>query len=123
MVGLNEGQFARLNVVNIGNPNELPPNPCGLVLRILGADGDVLIRDNKRVAPGKAVHLDLTHADLPGRDSGRVQIRAEVAIGNPDIRPACTEIIPTLEVIDRESRQTLVVLGLTPKLVAPPEPD
>jgi|SRR6266498_2391352 len=102
MVGLAKGQTARLNMVNIGDPNL---NPCEVQMVFYDSQGKALARDVQRLDPGMATFLDLSYAAV-GNPNIRVQIRAWVkVIGDP------TLCLASLEVFDDETGKTAVFIG------------
>jgi hypothetical protein len=120
MVGIVDGQTARLNVVNVST--QLPPGPCMVALMVMDSMGMVLARTTLDLTPGHAAFHDFSFDDVVGpRPTGRLQIRGEVrALGN---RRACRNLVPTLEVFDNDSMKTMFLLGLTPVFQQPPDPD
>jgi hypothetical protein len=66
MVGVADGQTARLNLVNLAKPvgSTVPP-PCRAALRILDADGNVLAERQVSVDAGRAASLDWIASFLP----------------------------------------------------------
>lgn len=117
MVGITMGQTARLNVVNVGNPDEKGVgNPdtreCMVELMFFDSDGDMLDMMMVSLDPGMAAFHDL---GFPAGVAGRLQIRAVVlALGGPDTK--CKNIKPTLEIYDNQTMKTEV-------FQPPPDPD
>ena len=102
MVGLAKGQTARLNMVNIGDPNL---NPCEVQMVFYDSQGKALASDVQKLDPGMATFLDLNYAAI-GDPNVRVQIRAWVkVIGDP------TLCLASLEVFDEETGRTTVFIG------------
>ena len=102
MVGLAKGQTARLNVVNIGDPNS---SPCEVEMVFYDSQGKVLESDVQKLDPGMAAFLDLSYAAI-GNPNLRVQFRAWVkVIGDP------TLCLASLEVFDEETGRTMVFIG------------
>ncbi len=114
MVGLTRGQTARLNVVNIGNPNE---SSCSVELSFLDSLGNTVGIQPCIIPPGEADFLDLNAEALGGPDTfGRFQIRATVALGGSSTRPrearACANNLRlTLEVFETATGATTVFIG------------
>jgi len=114
MVGLTRGQTARLNVVNVGNPNE---SACSVELSFLDQAGNVVGFIPCIVPPGQADFLDLSAEALGGPDTfGRFQIRATVALRMPVLNllavQACQRNLRiTLEVFDNATGTTTVFVG------------
>jgi hypothetical protein len=102
MVGLARGQTARLNVVNIGDPNS---SPCEVQMVFYDGQGKALARDVQRLDPGMATFLDLSYAAI-GNPNLRVQIRAWVKVVGDS-----TICLSSLEVFDDETGRTMVFIG------------
>jgi hypothetical protein len=100
MVGLARGQTARLNVVNIGDPNV---SPCEVQMVFYDSQGKALARDVQMLDPGMATFLDLSYAAI-GNPNIRVQLRAwvKVVVGDP------TLCLASLEIFDEETGRTMV---------------
>jgi hypothetical protein len=120
MVGVAEGQIARVNVLN---PGEAPPAAVGVVcaaqLTFIDGAGVVLKTSSVSVSPGRESYLDLfADIDLALPVNQRRQIRATITIppvvvpppSTTPVAPACT-LIGTLEIFDAISGKTEVVLG------------
>jgi hypothetical protein len=130
MVGLTRGQTARLNVVNVGNPDTLP---CEVQLMFLDNLGRTLAGPEPHlVPPGQAVFLDLNADALGGPDIfGRFQIRAQVTLGGPDTKlrevRACSNNLrnlrSTLEVFDNDTGKSTVILNPAVLKGFNPQPD
>lgn len=102
MVGLAKGQTARLNMVNVGNPNI---SPCEVQMVFYDSQGKALARYAQKLEPGMATFLDLRYAEI-GDPTIRVQIRAWArVIGDPSI------CLASLEVFDDETGRTTLFLG------------
>jgi hypothetical protein len=103
MVGLARGQTARLNVVNIGDPNS---SPCEVQMIFYDSQGKALASDAQKLDPGVATFLDLHYSDV-GNPNIRVQIRSwvKVVVGDPNI------CLSSLEVFDDESGKTTIFIG------------
>src|SRR6266545_2362933 len=103
MVGLAKGQTARLNMVNIGDPNV---EPCEVQMVFYDSQGKALARDVQKLDPGVATFLDLGYSDV-GDPTIRVQIRAwvKVVVGDPNI------CLSSLEIFDDETGKTTVFVG------------
>lgn len=103
MVGLAEGQTARLNVVNIGDSNS---DSCQVQMIFYDNEGKQLALDTQRIDPGIATFLDLSYNDV-GNPNIRVQIRSwvRVLIGDPSI------CLSSLEVFDDETGKTTLFVG------------
>jgi len=114
MVGIADGQTARLNIVNIGviDPTTgLPPDPCRVRLQFVDADGRELA--SRGVAP-EMVHakfLDFTPTFVPVNDVAaappRAEIRAVVLTDN-GVPPGPCRV--TLEVFDNVTGRSQIVI-------------
>src|SRR5689334_17318109 len=114
MVGLAGGQVARLNVLNPGGAGDT----CISELSFLDGNAGTLKFYAAQIASGKSIYVDLDRADI---DTGtdRVQIRAVVRTRpasadagqprTPVLAASCT-IIPTLEVFNKRTGRTTVIL-------------
>jgi hypothetical protein len=103
MFGVARGQIARINAVNIGNPDT---RPIRIEMMFLDEMGVVVGRDMKTIAPGEAAFFDVMFD--PNREETRVQLRAVVAgLGGPDTRNLRT----TVEVFDADTGRNTVFIG------------
>jgi hypothetical protein len=109
MVGIVEGQTARLNLVNLGNgPSEFPP-PCRATLQFFDGEGNVLAERRVRLEAGRAAFLDLTPTSIPANTVGdvlappRAQIRAAINPTGGEYPPPCRA---TLEIFDNATSRT-----------------
>lgn len=117
MIGIAEGQTARLNLVNIGTVG-IPPGPCRATLEFFDGAGNVLASRRVRVLEGNATSLDF---ELPA-----VQVNGDATVATPlraEIRAAVAPIdngVPpgpcraTVEIFDTATGRTSVLL--------PPDP-
>jgi hypothetical protein len=120
MIGIADGQTARLNIVNLGVPDPttgLPPDPCRVRLQFVDADGNVLA--SRGVAPegGHAKFLDFAPSFVNTIDAVaplRAEIRAVVLADNGVPPDPCRV---TLEVFNNASGRTTFVLQ------PPPDPE
>jgi len=126
MVGIVDRQTARLNVANVGpevHPGEV--QKCMVELMFLDSMGMVLARTTLDLMPGEAKFHDFSFDDVGvPRPTGRLQIRPEARLlGGPDTRGRCL-VVPTLEVYDNDTMQTMIFWppGPTLTLVQTPEP-
>jgi len=132
MIGIAEGQTARLNTLN---PGVTPPTlgvVCSALLTYVDGQGTVLKSAVVSVNPGKSVWLDLfSNGDLGLAADQRRQIRATITVppilppAGSTTLPAPCSLIGTLEIFDTLSGKTQVVLGgthLVPNPVAVPTP-
>jgi hypothetical protein len=112
MVGIAQGQTARLNLVNAASPTAaLFPPPCRARLRFLDADGNVLSRMTADVPAGHATFLDFSPASNPtnlGDAVGplRAEIRAAVTSLDNEFAPPCRL---SVEIFDNATGRTTVL--------------
>lgn len=113
MFGITANQFARLNVTNVCTPTESCRTRT-LRLSFIDANGsscggvDCLPMQNTvTVEPGRSTFFDLPGSLLVSGNN-RVQIRAMVEdLGSPNGQPVPPPIIPTLEVVDIATAETV----------------
>jgi hypothetical protein len=128
MIGIVQGQTARLNVVNIGDPNQ---SPCEVTLQFLDGEGNTLAERGIIIIGGKATSLDLDADELGGPDTraGRVQIRAVTKVlggrdtKNTDVATCGDNLLSTLEIFDNTTGQTTVILNPAVLVGFNPQPD
>ncbi len=121
MIGLAEGQTARINVLNPGLAAPAVGATCTAMLEFLNGSGTVLKSTAVTVAPGHAALFDLfSDADLSLALDTRTEIRAVilppavipvVSISSTPMQPAACTLIGTLEIFDSLSKRTQAVLG------------
>jgi hypothetical protein len=126
MVGLAEGQTARLNLLN---PGVLPPLATGAIcsaqVSFLDAKGTVLKTAAISVLPGQSVPFDLNRdTDVTATDQ-RVQIRATIQIpaplpivATPPQLFGCP-LLPTLEIFNRDTGRTQLLITETRSIFGP----
>lgn len=115
MIGLAEGQTARINVLN---PGILPPASatiCSVNLAFTDGTGKLLKATSVSVVPGQSSSFDLvSDTDLYLAIGARVEIRAAVTPAVVPVTPAtpasCT-LIGTLEIFDSSTKRTDAELG------------
>lgn len=127
VVGISNGQIARLNALNPGVPAPLATGAlCSAELSFVDANGVVLKTKQVLVAPGKSEPLDLNHDTEAGPDTGgRFELRAVVRIppvGAAGAPPSFCTIVPSLEIFDADTGKTLVVVTTTKTLPVFPTP-
>lgn len=115
MIGIVEGQTARLNLVHIASGDvPVPPDPCRALLRFFDGDGNVLARRRVDVAPGRSTFLDFTPSFAPPigdvLQPARAEIRAAVAFGGDSLVPPDPCRI-TLEIFDNATGRTTIALN------------
>ena len=129
MVGIAEGQTARLNMVNLlpAGPAAVPPGPCRAELQFLDGDGNVLAARRVRLEAGHAAFLDFTPASVPINTNGdavaplRAEIRASVNVGVGEIPPGPCRA--TLEIFDNATARTAVFVPPGPPICPQGRPD
>jgi hypothetical protein len=117
MVGIAEGQAAQINVLNPAAAATTTPVACTAMLSFLDDQGNVLKSGTVVVAPGtsQSIRID-ADIDLKLVVDERREIHAQVqvpAVPPPSsavTTPAC-KLIPNVEVLDRMTGRTQVVLG------------
>jgi hypothetical protein len=119
MVGIAEGQTARLNLLNPGDQSAGAGVVCTAQVSFLDNSGIVLKVGALTVIPGRSASLDLrSDTDLQLAVGNRREVRALIALmdvtpaANPATTPFCN-VVPTLEIFNTVSGQTLVTLGKT----------
>jgi hypothetical protein len=110
LVGLAEGQTARMSVVNWGD------QPVKVELVLLDADGKADIVCNGIVAPGKSLSDDFS---WPCCGGGPVKVRSELRLVDPQERKPFDQLVATLEIFDDQTGKTTALL---PYVSAPPGP-
>jgi hypothetical protein len=106
MIGLAEGQTARLNVLNPGILAPAVGMICTVNLAFTDGTGKLLKTTTVSVAPGQSAAFDLiSDTDLYLAIGTRVEIRASI------IPPATCKLIGTLEIFDSSTKRTEAVLG------------
>ena len=107
MVGITRGQTARLNVVNVIDPNSIDGDArsCSAELMFFDSEGEMLAMMMVSLDPGVAMFHDLR---FPAGVEGRFQIRAEVMVMGD--KKSC-DVIPSLEVYDNTTMKTEVFWG------------
>ncbi len=111
LFGMPQGTVARLNVVNIGDPN-VSPEPCTLELKFFSDRGSEIAQKRVALAPGQSDFLQIGDPNLlPGRL--RAYRRAEIISAD---RPEPGEIPPgpclgSLEVIENLTGRTMIFMG------------
>lgn len=110
MVGIAQGQTARLNLVNTGSPAAFAP-PCRARLRFLDADGNVLANVRAEAVADHATFLDYAASFVPTNTVGdaavpaRAQIRAAVHFIDDQVPPPCRV---NVEIFDNATGRTSV---------------
>jgi hypothetical protein len=126
MVGLVDGQAARLNVLNSGVALPAVGAACLATLEFWDGQGLLLKSQTVNVAAGKNAYLDLFgDKDLALAGLARREIRATISF--PPVPATATttaglapcKLIGTLEILDESTGKIQVVLGVGHR-VAPP---
>jgi len=106
---VNGTQTARINAV-LSQPPE-PDMFCPVTLMFIDSAGNQLGGpDTFQLRDGAAVHADFI-GDPGIRPLDRIQIRAQVTIGDPGLFPGCAGgVLASVEVIDRVTRATHVIV-------------
>ena len=113
MVGIADGQTARLNLVNVSAPDDLLlPPPCRAQLQFLDADGNVLAQRRVVVAAGHAAFVDFRPSFAPTNigdvlGPARAEIRAAVDSADGVVPPPCRA---SLEIFDNVTGRTQIAL-------------
>ena len=125
MIGIATGQAARLNVVNLAANNPMNPSSCSVELQFLDTSGKQIKQNSAQIPAGQALSLELRHSDLPG-DHQRSEVRAVLLFGSsggaapPTTRTSdCGSLLPSLEVYDRDTGKTSLVVTGAKELPAP----
>jgi hypothetical protein len=120
MVGIAGGQAARVNVLNVGGAGQAAE--CIASLIFVDDQGGLLKTNTFAVQPGHSVSLDLlADTDLQLGANERRQIRAVVALLPAVAPPACV-LAPTLEIFDRSTGRTSIVMVKTIPIPQTPTP-
>jgi len=117
MLGIVQGQTARLSVVNIHPPEPGAPS-CRVGLGFVDAEGGLLLPAVQvTLRPGQAAFADLDLRAFDVAEGVRVQVRPVfVPPVDPDrprgrLRRACDDVLATLEVFDTRTGQSLLLLN------------
>ena len=133
MVGITQGQTARINVANVLTPNDpnYPPGPTRVVLTFLNSDGQLFrnrdgnpIRRVAMLERGQATFLDLNFDEFPPGPI-RLQLRAVVTAFPPgpvDNALPPGPIVPTVEVLNNANGRTVFALSGPPAVRQVPPP-
>jgi hypothetical protein len=118
MIGLAQGQTARLNIVSVSpgpcTPSEVSPGPCRVQLAFLDADGRVIVTRSGALAQvtltlvsGRAASLDLNADDLL-IDGMRTEIRGVAQVTSRLVAPGPCRL--TLEIVDNITGRTDLIM-------------
>ena len=114
MVGIADGQTARLNLVNLGNPDPFAfAPPCRAQLQFFDAVGNSLaVSRIQQLKPGEATFLDYaasfvsTNLAVDAVGPSRAEIRPAVNTETGLLAPPCRV---TVEIFDNETGRTSVL--------------
>ncbi len=120
MIGVADGQVARVNVLNPGVAAPAAGVVCTATLNFWDGKGTLLKTGPAIVLPGQSQYLDLFgDKDLALTGLDRREVRATITIPAVATPPTSTTVLPsactligTLEIFDEATSKTLVVLGL-----------
>ena len=133
MVGITQGQTARINVANVLTQNDpnYPPGPTRVVLIFLNNDGQLFrnrdgspIRRAAMLERGQATFLDLNFDEYPPGPT-RINLRAVVTVFPPgpiDNALPPGPIVPTVEVVNSANGRTVFALSGPPAVRQVPPP-
>src|SRR5712671_5164890 len=116
MVGIADGQTARLNLVNLGKPDPLTgaiPPPCRARLQFADSQGNVLATRDVAPRAGRAAFLDFVPDFAPPINTVgdiapllRAEIRAVVTFDDGTLAPPCRV---TAELFDNATGRTSIL--------------
>jgi hypothetical protein len=120
-VGIAPGERALVNVYAIGNPDVVGnPNdtPWDFVVRVFDARGTLVQQQKLQLAAGVTGSVPVAIQEIPGTRLGRLTFRAEIVGFNPQPDPP-GKWAATLEVVDRLTNRTSLLIGNPEVLPAP----
>ena len=106
MMGVADGQTARLNVTIDLDPTRIPPDPYRVTLYFLNGDGRILTQQTFSLAVRQSAFLDYAAPRMPL--GARQRIRP-VAIAEPDANGIVPCIKPVVEVINNDTQRNAFV--------------
>jgi hypothetical protein len=120
MIGVTDGQVARVNVLNPGVAAPAAGVVCTATLNFWDGKGTLLKTGPVIVLPGQSQYLDLFgDKDIALTGLDRREIRATITIpavapppASTTAPPAACTLIGTLEILDESTSKTQVVLGV-----------
>jgi hypothetical protein len=115
MFGIAANQTARVHVVNTTDP-AVSQQPCIVEVRIVGADGELLNIDRKKIMPGRSDFVDYSDPGLVRRLGQRRHLRA-IVLQNmpPDFDLALPACVTTTEVFnDRTGQAGIIIVNSHP---------
>jgi hypothetical protein len=114
-IGLALGETLRLDVVNIGGTDGIPPGPCNVQMGFVNAAGVLLKHSIATVPAGEAAFLTLTFAEasaLTTAADSRTRVNIQPALGT--VPPGPCRTVSSAEVFD-------AILGRTHLYAVPAE--
>ncbi len=111
MVGMVEGQSARLNAL-LGGPL-VPGGSCQVTFTFLNDQGTALASTVLPVSQNQAVHFDYPvppGAAVPLEIHGTVQVAFTITPGSTTAGSPSCSVVPTMEVFNSSNGQTALVL-------------
>ena len=102
MVGIAQGQSARLHVVTVGVPGD-----TAIELSFFDRQGNLLSRSAGKVSPGQAVSIIIHYT--PEAQGNHTLVRALVRFEKPGGTKGY--VIPSLEVVDDETGRSTVLIA------------
>jgi hypothetical protein len=125
MVGLTQGQTARINVSNViaQNDSRFPPGPIRVAIVVINSHGDPFrnrdgspVRKVTMLNRGESTFLELNGDDFPTGAGGRIQLRAVITenpppIGDSNPFPPGPVTVQSIEVINNANARTVLFMG------------
>ena len=134
MVGITQGQTARINVANViaQNDSNYPPGPTRVAIVVVNSNGSPFrnrdgspVRKVAMLERGESTFLDFNFDEFPPGPS-RIQLRAVVTEQPPPVNDSNAlppgPIVPTVEIITNATGRTVFVLSGPPSVRALPPP-
>ena len=134
MVGITEGQTARVNVSNViaQNDSNFPPGPIRVAIVVVNSNGNPFrnrdgnpIRKVVMLERGDSTFLDINFSEFPPGPI-RAQLRAVVTVVPPPVGeqppPVNDRIVTTVEVINNANGRTVCALSAPPSIRQVPPP-
>lgn len=117
MIGISQYETARLNLVNIDDPNiiSIIPNLCQAQLRFMDETGKVLAKSDIVLINGQAGHLDFTQGKI-SESNRRKQIRAEIATLEAPVVASAANCVATIEIFNSRTGRTSALYPVAPRL-------
>lgn len=129
MVGITQGQTARISVANViaQNDSNLPPGPIRVAIVVINSNGNPFrnrdgspVRKVAMLERGDSTFLDLNFDEFPAGPS-RLQLRAVVTVFPPgpiDNAFPPDPCVPTVEIITNATGRTVFALSGPPSVRA-----